>query len=84
MADLKYKTLTGIEMEKLPLLPSLDVNTLRKSIEKGVRHAIPPWMLSAELPTDISDNQLQGIYDVAMTEYTDAIMLVIINEYLIS
>lgn len=80
MVDLKK--FTEIDLEALPCLPKMDVFTLRGTIERGVKKAIKPWMLAAELPVETSDYQLQGIYDEAIKEYTDSILSVFINEYL--
>ena len=71
-------------MQKLPLMPRLDVFTLRKTIEKGVKNAIQPWQVAADLPPETSENILQGVYNVMVQETTDAILQTFIHEYLIS
>lgn len=86
MADLdlkKYIPLKEIDLGSLPKMPEMDYFSLRAVIDRGVRNAIKPWQIAAELPAEISDYQLQGVYDVMIQENVDAIMTVITNEYLL-
>jgi hypothetical protein len=76
------KKIKEIDLEKLPFTPRLNYFTLRSTVERGVKHAIKPWQLVAEMPPETSENVLQGVYNVMVREYTDAIMEIIINEHM--
>ena len=82
MADSKIIPLKKINIDDLGTTPRMSMITLRQTIRRGVKHAIRPWQIQADMPT-ASNNVIQGVYNVMVEEYTDKILEVFINEYLL-